>query len=298
MTAPIHTPTKPFDIGAARSGSQRDRRWTDTFFDSYRHPSKFPNGRPFTGEREYKSGSPEPSESAGFITPDLQCGQYFCDNPQMGQTREERQMTLASAWSAPWLPLAKYWRFNNRAKRITFALDKMISDQREALARFWTAAAKMAGDGEVVNPETNQVSFRIRTVLAQSPLDFLNQIKLANAMLAGDPWLMGFVEEPNDELARIVGIDVKYVGGHASDREYVAGPKREPIEREPIVSVDQVLATPASEITKMVAEAVAAAMAVRDQQEAEKKERARQNGKKGAAKRAANRQSPPLDPAA
>src|SRR3954468_22170879 len=106
------TPTKPTNHGAAASRSQRDRRWTETFYDIHRHAQRFPQGRPFTGEREMRSGTEERSESAGFITSDLQCGAYYCESPEQGQTPQERMDTLNSAWQAPWLPISKYFRFN------------------------------------------------------------------------------------------------------------------------------------------------------------------------------------------
>src|SRR5690348_15865432 len=125
MTAPNAPmmPTKPQERGASTTISQRDRRWTDTFFDDYRH-TRFPNGRPFTGEREYKSGVSEQSITAGFLQSDLQWGEYFCENPTMGQTPQERAATLASAWSEPRiLPGGKqYMQFNYARKRITASI--------------------------------------------------------------------------------------------------------------------------------------------------------------------------------
>lgn len=253
------TPSKPAQRGAATSGSQRDRRFTDTFFDTYKHPVLCPNGRPFTGEREFTSGTDRESITAGFITSDLSQGQYFCETPEMGQTPQERMATLASAWSCPWLPIAKYFRFNYRHKRITFALEKMIADENEGLTRYWEAASKMAGENDTIDPQHPlKVPFRIRTVLGM-PTAYTGKIRLARAMMAGDPWLLGFVKEPNEELAKILGREVRYIGGHAGDSEYTA--VQAPPAPAPIVTPEQVLATAPNELTKMIAEAVAGAMA-------------------------------------
>lgn len=277
MTAPETTqfvvPSKPLTQGAAGVGSQRSRRWTDTFHDNYRHPTKFPNGRPFTGEREFKSGVSEPSETAGFITSDLMPGEFFCANPPF-QTEDERRATLLSAWEPVWLPLAKYWRFNYRSKRITFALDKMIQDEKAGEARYFEAAAKIAGDNDHIDPDKPAaIPYRLKALLG-SPFVYRNNIKLAQAMQAGDPWLLSFVGEPNVELAKILGINVNFIGGRAGDAEYTAHaiPQATPA----IVTPEQVLATPQAELMKMIAEAsaaaVKAALGERDAQDAAKKQ--------------------------
>lgn len=276
MTAPIVLPSKPREHGASQTGSQRDRRFTDTLWDTYKHPVKFPNGRPFTGEREFTSGTDRESITAGFITSDLSQGAYYCDNPQMGQTDEERRQTLLSVWECPWVPLPKYFRFNYRTKRITYALDKMIADENEGLSKFWEAASTIAGDGEKCDEETNEVSSRIKRLLGH-PRKWLGKIKLAQAMKAGEPWLLGFTDTPNEELAKILGKKVNYIGGHAPDSAYTVTTLAP--EPKPVVTPEQVLATPPSELAKMIAEAVAlavpAALAAQKQADRERMERVR-----------------------
>lgn len=275
MTAPIILPSKPFERGAATSGSQRDRRFTDTFYDVHKHPTRFPMGRPWTGEREFRSGAEEASETAGFITSDLQQGAYFCENPQMGQTATERADTLNSVWSAPWVPIAKYFRFNMRRKQVQFAYDKMIADEKEGLARYWDAAARLAGENDVIDPERPlAVPFRIRTILGL-PTTYSGKIRLAQAAQAGDPWLLGFVEEPNIELAKILGINISPIGGRAGDAEYTSVPSVK--QPEPKATPDQVLGMSAEDLAKMVAAAVEAAMAARERKPAGKKRNSAKN---------------------
>lgn len=264
MTAPlIHpVPSKPKTGGASSTGSQRDRRFTDTFFDDYRHP-KFPNGRPFTGQREYQSGSETESIAAGFLQSDLQCGEYVCESPEhlggTGQTESERQMTLNSVWTAPWLPKGgkKYMKFDYRRKRIVFLYDALILDERAALSRYWDAAAKAAGDNDVVDPERPQaVSFRIKKLLG-SPMSYINEIRIATAAKAGDPWLMGAVDEPNEALAKLLGLgDINYLGGlDYGDKEYVSVPDaRAPA---PLLTPEQVLSVPMNQVAQMIADAIA-----------------------------------------
>lgn len=268
---PDHTPSKPTVRGASSVGSQRDRRFTDTFFDTHRHQVRFPKGRPFTGQREFTSGTDRESIDAGFISSGLQCGEWVCDNPDMGQTREERAETLASAWHAPWLPVSKYFKFNYRRKLITLDYARGLADERAGLDRYYRAAAKMSGAngwGEVKYGV--QPSYQITTLLGEpSP-----HLPIWQAAIAGDPWLLGFVDEPNEQLAKILGLDVHYLEGHRSpDSEYVAV-QRGPVA-QPIVTPEKVLATPMEELAQMIADAsakaVAAALDARDAKDAAKK---------------------------
>ncbi len=261
MTAPnnIQLPSKPVDRGASTTISQRDRRFTDTYFDTYKHPTRFPKGRPFCGPREFKSGVSEPSETSGFLVSDLSPGEYFCENPALGQTVYERQQTLDSVWEPRWLPPGgkKYMEFNHRLKRITFRYDAFINDERSALSQYWDAAAKMAGESDIIDPNRpDAVPFRIRSILGR-PQTFTNKIRLAQACIAGDPWLMGAVNTPNEELAKLLGFTpVQYLGGaQEGDAAFVMAPTQK--APEPIVTPAQVLSVPVEEVQKLIANALA-----------------------------------------
>lgn len=274
MTAPF-IPSKPTERGASTTVSQRDRRFTDTFFDDYRH-ERFPNGRPFTGQREFQSGSETESINAGFLQSDLQCGEYFCESPLhvggTGQTPQERVLTLQSVWSAPWLMPGgkKYMKFDYRRKRITWQYLSFIADENAGLARFWEAAAKMAGESDVIDPRRpDKVPFRIRTLLG-SPRVYSGKIRLAQAAMAGDPWIMGAVETPNEELAKILGLDVQYLGGvEFGDSEFVAAPA--PSVSAPLLTPEAVLSVPIDQVAAMIE----AALKKRDVEDAEKKKAAK-----------------------
>lgn len=264
MTIPnIALPSKPTTSGAAGSGSQRDRRFTDTFFDDYRHP-RFPAGRPFCGQREFQSGSETESINAGFLQSDLQCGEYFCESPEMGQTVEERQRTLASVWSAPWLPPGgkKYMTFNYRRKRITFDYLRGEKDERNALEQYYLAAANLAAANgwSEVKPSVAP-NFQITAKMGAPPA----LLPVWRAALAGDPWLMGAAEEPNERLAKILGLGtVRYLGDLTfGDADYVAVPEQ--VAEPPIVTPSQILSVPLDQVAQMVEELVA-------KREAEKKE--------------------------
>lgn len=267
---PDHIPSKPVNKGASSVGSQRDRRFTDTFFDTHRHPIRFPKGRPFTGQREFTSGTDRESIDAGFISSDLQCGEWVCDNPDFGQTKEERAETLASVWHAPWLPVSRYFKFNYRRKIITLDYARGMADEKAGLDRYFRAAAKMSGAngwGEIKYGVTP--TYQITTLLGE-PSPYL---PIWQAAIAGDPWLLGFVDEPNEQLAKILGLDVHYLEGHRSpDSEYVAVQRGQ--AAQPIVTPEKVLATPMEQLAQMIADAsakaVADALAQRDRERAEK----------------------------
>lgn len=280
MTAPhlpLTTPSKPVNNGAASTGSQRDRRFTDTFFDNYKH-SRFPKGRPFCGQREFQSGAETESIAAGFLQSDLQCGEYFCENPEMGQTPQERALTLASVWIAPWLPPGgkKYMQFNYRRKSIAFDYIRGENDERNAIKMYYLAAAKMAaanGWGEV---KPNVVpSYQITAVMGM-PSPFL---PIWQAARAGDPWLMGAVDEPNEKLAKILGLgDVQYLGEVGfGDAEFVAVPDRK--ASEPLLTPDKILAVPMDQVAAMIAAAL-------EKHEADKKAAHAEKVKAGIARRA------------
>lgn len=291
MTAPanVQMPTKPTERGASTTVSQRDRRWTDTFFDDHRHPTKFPNGRPFTGEREFKSGVSEQSVSAGFLQSDLQPGEYFCENPDMGQTAIERQMTLDSAWSAPFLLPGgkKYMEFNYAKKRIRWRYDAFITHERNALDQFWEACALAAGPGETVDPSRpDALAFRLRKVFG-NPRTFTNKIRLAQACQAGDPWILGMVPEPNEELVKLIGFQpVSYLGGaQMGDAAFVTTPSQ--AAPAPLLKPEAVVGFSAEQVQKMIADALAADKAAEQARKKEVAERLKKGREKAAAKRTA-----------
>ena len=290
MTAPanIQVPSKPVERGAATMGSQRDRRFLDTYFDTYRH-AKFPKGRPFTGPREFKSGVSEPSETSGFLVSDLSPGEYFCENPALGQTLNERAATLASAWEPRWLPPGgkKYMEFNHRLKRITFRYAAFINDERAALSQYWDAAAKLAGESDIIDPDRpDAVPFRIRSILGR-PQTFTNKIRLATACIAGDPWIMGAVDTPNEELVKLLGFSpIQYTGGaQAGDASYVSVPAQK--APEPLVTPAQVLSVPVSEVNALIE----AALAKRDAEDKAKRKAAGDRLAAGKAKAKAARKT-------
>ncbi len=249
MNTLIALPSKPGTQGAARVEGQAGRRFTDTFYDMHKS-QRFPNGRPFTGEREY-AATPEKGHQPGFISPDLQQCAYITND----QGVIDRVATLASAWSAPWIPYAKYFKFNYQRKLITFDYARGVADEKESLNKYYKAAAKLAGAngwGEVkygVIP-----SYQITAIIGD-PSPYL---PIYQAALAGDPWLLGHIDEPNEKLAEILGQNLLFDSfeAQASGLSMRAMPQAEQ-KPQGVVTVDKVLATPTDDLMKMIAEMVA-----------------------------------------
>jgi hypothetical protein len=86
-------------------------------------------------------------------------------------------------------------------------------------------------------------------------MTYLGKIRLAQAARAGDPWLLGFVGEPNVELAKILKIKVNYIGGRSGDAQYTAHDL--PEAPEPLLTPEQVLSVPVADVQKMIADAIA-----------------------------------------
>ena len=105
-------PQKP-QVDAGNLQTQAGRRFPDTYHDIH-VSARFPLGRPWNGYREY-AANPELGHQPGFVNADLSQGDH------------EQPMT--SIWSAPWVPEARYFRFDDRRKRISFAYDVMERDE-------------------------------------------------------------------------------------------------------------------------------------------------------------------------
>lgn len=240
MTGPINqqvlnTPSKPTDTGAATGRSQKDRRYNDTFFDQHRTAigGRFPNGRPWCGPRELaanREAVPPPPD--GFVIPDLMRGEYVeTDVPGIC----DRAATFASVWDAPWTPLPKFFRFNYTKKRITFDYERMRVEENNAIDEYYQAAAILGAEFNVKVEYRVLPSFQITARLGK-PSKYLPVVEAA---MAGDPWLLGFIDEPNMDLAKILGFNR-------------SGMKVVSYDPQPIVTPAQVIATPQPELMALL----------------------------------------------
>jgi hypothetical protein len=158
-------------------------------------------------------------------------------------------------WEAPWYPDEKYFDYDHRRQRCRVRYDRMIADYTSATRLFYQAANRLAAGNGWEPPKMGQsIHPRFTDVLGQLP----QSPKIPEAAQAGDRWLLGFSQEPNDllqKLLRETGYS-DWTGMSYEDALAVAnGP------REPLSSPDGVLAMTDAQLQAMIAQAVANALA-------------------------------------
>lgn len=229
-------PTKP-TTEVRSANSQRDNRWLETVYDQHKS-ARFPRGRPLWGHLEMPTN---PKMAPGFCT-ELMPGDH--SDP------------FNSSWSAPWLPAQQSdWtgrstmRLDMKRMTLTWLYGTVIADDTAALQRYYDAAAKIAyTKGWPVAAFGEQVPYQITSILGDAP----RSPKIAEAALAGDPWILGHTEQVNEELAALL----KGVRPHAVGQSHVASQAASMAPAVPLVSTAQVLAT--DDIQKLIADAIAA----------------------------------------
>jgi hypothetical protein len=159
----------------------------------------FAAGRPWCGPREIAANRESvPVPPDGFVLGDLMMGEHV----KYDDDSCDRVSTLNNSWTAPWRPMAKYFRFNYNRKMIVIDYAKMLIDEQEGVNRYFKAASKLG----------IQLNIRVERDVIPHP-QIVAELgepsrmgKIAQAAQAGDPWLLGFIDEPNPELADILGI--------------------------------------------------------------------------------------------
>lgn len=285
MTAPfahlphiaLNVPLQPSkgDGDNIRTGkSQCDRRYDDTFRDQHQHPTarygRFAAGRPFWGTREMAANMDEiPRPPDPFCGGDLGCGEVVKN--EFGIV--DRMASLSTSWSAPWTPLKKYFKFNYEQKRIKLLYADMMRDELRGLEDYYRGASKL-GAGMNILVEAGKIPHGHITTLLGMPS---RMVYIAQAAIANDPWLLGFIDEPNPKLADI--LNYSRIGIKLEDYE---APGQ-------VITPAQVIATPQTDLMKVVEQLQAQVAEL-----TAKKAAAKANGAKGAAKRLANKTASPV----
>ncbi len=91
--------------------------------------------------------------------------------------------------------------------------------------------------------------------------------RICQAASAGDPWLLGHSKEPNEMLAHLLGLTIR--PRDDEDSPFLVMPAKAP--KLGMTSPDVVMGATQADLSKMIAEAVAMALAVRDEKDAAKK---------------------------
>lgn len=221
--------------------SQRDNRWLETVYDQHKSP-RFPRGRPWWGYLEIPA---DPKQTPAF-----------CNELSPGDHNDPGN----SIWSAPWVPDQVtqwggrgYFRLDVKRLSITWLYSAIIEDYRQANINYYEAAAVIAHQKGWPAPGLNEpVSFQIHSILRAPPLSH----KIPEAALAGDPWILGYTSQVNEELAGLLkGVRVLN-------------------DLRPVVTPEEVLGGGA-DIQARIDAAVAAALEARDRANREKMAKAR-----------------------
>lgn len=184
-------PTKP-TTGVKSVTSQADNRWVETVYDQHKS-ARFPRGRPWWGHLEYPA--------------DRKKDPAFCCELMPGDHNDP----FNSSWSAPWLPDQvlshpngsgrQYFRLDVKRLSVTWLYQPIIEDDKSAVRRYYQAAAKIAHEKGWKAPGLNEpVGFQIESILLAPP----RSPKIAEAALAGDPWILGATQQENVELRRLL----------------------------------------------------------------------------------------------
>lgn len=284
--APLPAPSKP-SSNVISTATQGSRRYWDTYFDSHRDRRLFPNGRPWTGQREQKADNPGRHHD-GFIGGELSPGEHITD--ATGQP--DRRATFATVWDAPFLPEIRYFQFNDQQKKIYIRYDTFRRDLVRAEQEYYLAAAKVSMQVSGVSIMYGvRPGFQVIAVVGEPPLS----PRFADALIADDRWALGMTDEVNVEVARMLGMNERgetMYGGSI----FLPPPA-------PIVSPAQIIAAPTPvDLERLIAEGVAKALAAHVAATAAKKPKggdmtkARAAKAANAAKRAAFVPSVPVIP--
>ena len=247
--------TKPPAPQVSTMNSQRDMRTPESVYDQHKS-ARFPNGRPWWGWAEIQT---DRRSLPGFVC-ELSPGDH--NDP------------LNSSWSAPWFPTQmreqsgrRYLELNMKRLTLTWNYPLMIADDKLATLNYYRAAAKIANANGWKAPALGEpVSFQIESILLDPPRSY----RIAEAAMAGDPWILGFTEQVNQDLFDLLN--------NARVRT-----------NEPTVSVDDALKLGEGNdaLDKKIAAAVALALETADAERArQRSEKIKAGMKKGKARTA------------
>lgn len=240
--------TKP-QTSVTTVGSQRDNRFLANSYDQHKHPVKALEGRPWHGYREHNANK---GHAPGFCSP-LSPGRHV-------EEGEDPRAAWATVWHAPWMPEERFFEFNFLRGTHKIRYDQMIGVDKKFYDDYFDAAAKVAYEKNYSEVIYGAVPAHGITAIIGAPP---RSPKIAEAAQAGDPWLLGFSEEVNTELAKLLGMSK-----HGIPLSVL---------REAPVSVESVLSVPQSELARLIADGIAKAMAAHKEEESKKTEAKRQS---------------------
>ena len=184
-------PSKP-QVRVQTTNTQRDSRWLVTVYDQHKSP-RFQRGRPFYGYVELPA---ERRADPSFV-------QEFMPG--------DHEDPLGSVWSAPWLPdqltqsdgtgNRSYYRLDMKTFRLTWNYAGIIADDTRVMEAYYEVAARMCYEKGWTAPDFGApIPYQLRAAIGpptRSP-------KIAQAALAGDPWILGHSETVNVDLQQLL----------------------------------------------------------------------------------------------
>lgn len=175
-------PTKP-TVAIQTSNTQAKNRKLITVRDSHKS-HRFPDGRPWWGYAEKPSEAGMPWGVVGTLSPG------------------NHERPFEDSWEAPWYPDAKWLIPDLETGKLTINYLGMVADYTNATRKYYERCAEVAHENKWVAPQFGgPVDSRFRAVVGR---DVPQSPKIPQAAQAGDPWILGFTSEINENLSRIL----------------------------------------------------------------------------------------------
>ena len=167
---------------------QHKQRGQMILFDQHRSKDH-PDGRPwwtYTEKQVDQTIGPQPIGEPCPVVADL----------------IEPDGSVIKGWSAPWYPEPKYMVMSissRQGNRFKIRYDLMRTDYQQAMEEYYKRAVQEAATLNLPMPKFGEpIGYRLRQIVGEPP----KSPKIPEAAMAGDPWLLGFSQEPNDLLRR------------------------------------------------------------------------------------------------
>lgn len=213
---PIKTPGQLF---APKNARGQDRRVQKFFRDQHQNPrAGFPLGRPWWAWCETQVDGSD-AMPVGELIPnsaDMVIGTDGLVRLYEGPSKHWNDGdvlpdggTFIKGWAAPWVPEPKYVNAaiaGLQGARFRFDYQKMRKEYEDANRNYY----------DLVNNEVFQKGWDAIPLYGKVPyvVRALKHIgappkspKIPEAAIAGDPWLLGFSDEPNERLEKILATD-------------------------------------------------------------------------------------------
>ena len=111
---------------------------------------------------------------------------------------------IPHGWGAPWTPDMHYMQMSLgtlQTNRFRIAYERMITDYRQSMEEYYQRAATEAAAFNLPIPEYGEaVTWKLKAIVGAAP----RSPRIPEAALAGDRWLLGFTDEPNEYLQRLL----------------------------------------------------------------------------------------------